>query len=52
MNAGKLVGDDVVVGIVGDALKNPACSKGFILDGFPRTGLERILPTKILQIVL
>ena len=38
MNAGKLVGDDVVVGIVGDALKNPACSKGFILDGFPRTG--------------
>lgn len=37
MNAGKLVGDDVVVGIVGDALKNPACAKGFILDGFPRT---------------
>ena len=40
MNAGKLVGDDVVVGIVGDALKNPACAKGFILDGFPRTGFE------------
>ena len=40
MNAGKLVGDDVVVGIVGDALKNPACAKGFILDGFPRTGCE------------
>lgn len=37
MNAGKLVGDDVVVGIVGDALKKPECSKGFILDGFPRT---------------
>ena len=37
MNAGKLVGDDVVVGIVGDALKKPECAKGFILDGFPRT---------------
>lgn len=37
MNAGKLVGDDVVVGIIKDALKSPECSKGFILDGFPRT---------------
>lgn len=37
MNAGKLVGDDVVVGIIKDALKSPECAKGFILDGFPRT---------------
>ncbi len=37
MEAGKLVGDDVVVGIISDALKAPACAKGFILDGFPRT---------------
>lgn len=37
MDAGKLVGDDVVVGIIKEALKAPECSKGFILDGFPRT---------------
>lgn len=37
MNAGKLVGDDVVVGIIKDAIKSPECAKGFILDGFPRT---------------
>jgi len=37
MDAGKLVSDDVVVGIVGEAIKKPECSKGFILDGFPRT---------------
>lgn len=37
MDAGKLVGDDVVVGIIKDALKAPECSHGFILDGFPRT---------------
>ena len=37
MDAGKLVGDDIVVGIVAEAIKKPDCSKGFILDGFPRT---------------
>lgn len=37
MDSGKLVGDDVVVGIISDAIKKPECSKGFILDGFPRT---------------
>lgn len=37
MDAGKLVGDDVVVGIIAEAIKAPDCSKGFILDGFPRT---------------
>ena len=37
MDAGKLVGDDVVVGIVSEAIQKPECSKGFILDGFPRT---------------
>jgi adenylate kinase len=37
MDAGKLVGDDVVVGIVAEAIKGPECRRGFILDGFPRT---------------
>lgn len=37
MDAGKLVGDDVVAGIIAEAIKNPECKKGFILDGFPRT---------------
>lgn len=37
MDSGKLVGDDVVAGIVAEAIRGPECSKGFILDGFPRT---------------
>ena len=34
---GELVSDDLVVGIIDDAMKKPSCQKGFILDGFPRT---------------
>lgn len=37
INDGKLVPDDVVVGIVKERLSQPDCEKGFILDGFPRT---------------
>lgn len=37
MDSGQLVGDDVVTGIISEALKSPECRKGFILDGFPRT---------------
>lgn len=40
MDKGELVTDDLVVGIIDDALKRPACSKGFILDGFPRTVVQ------------
>ena len=37
MDAGGLVGDDVVLEIVEDRLKQDDCKNGFILDGFPRT---------------
>ena len=37
MDAGGLVPDEVVIGIVRDRLKANDCGKGFILDGFPRT---------------
>jgi len=37
MDAGQLVPDDVVIGIIDDALKTKECANGFVLDGFPRT---------------
>ena len=37
IEAGKLVPDDVVIGIIKDRLAADDCSNGFILDGFPRT---------------
>ncbi len=37
MDAGKLVPDEVTIGIVRERLAKDDCKKGFILDGFPRT---------------
>jgi adenylate kinase len=37
MDAGKLVSDEIVIGIVADRIEEPDAKKGFILDGFPRT---------------
>ena len=37
IEAGKLVPDDVVIGIIKDRLAAEDCKGGFILDGFPRT---------------
>ncbi|MFH1811568.1 MAG: adenylate kinase [Pseudomonadota bacterium] len=37
MDAGKLVPDEVVIGIIDERTTKPDCSKGFMLDGFPRT---------------
>ncbi len=37
MDAGDLVPDEVVIGIIKDRLNEPDCKNGFILDGFPRT---------------
>ena len=37
MDAGNLVPDDVVLGIISERLTRPDAQEGFILDGFPRT---------------
>ncbi|MCH5315914.1 MAG: adenylate kinase [Eubacterium sp.] len=37
MDAGQLVPDEVVIGIIKDRLQKDDCKNGFILDGFPRT---------------
>jgi adenylate kinase len=37
MDAGGLVSDDLIIGLVKDRIKQPDCAKGFLFDGFPRT---------------
>ena len=37
MDAGQLVPDEVVIGIVASRLTQPDCKNGFLFDGFPRT---------------
>ena len=37
MDSGRLVPDEVVIGIIRDRLAQDDCKNGFILDGFPRT---------------
>jgi adenylate kinase len=37
MDAGELVPDSIVIGIVKERLAEPDCARGFLLDGFPRT---------------
>lgn len=40
IDAGKLVDDDLVVGIIKDNLGRADCRNGFVLDGFPRTKVQ------------
>jgi len=37
MDAGQLVPDDIVIGIIKEFLTSDACRRGFVLDGFPRS---------------
>ena len=37
MDAGGLVSDDIIMGLIKERLQQPDCAKGYLFDGFPRT---------------
>jgi adenylate kinase len=49
MDAGELVPDDVMLGIISDRLAEDDASNGFILDGFPRTEKQALDLEKLLE---
>ena len=40
MDAGQLVADEIMIGIIQERIKAPDCAKGYLLDGFPRTVVQ------------
>ncbi|MFD2205177.1 adenylate kinase [Kiloniella antarctica] len=55
MDAGQLVADELMIGIISDRVDQADCTNGFILDGFPRTvaqaeGLDVMLQEKGLKL--
>ena len=49
LTAGELVSDEIMIGIIKEVLTDPKCSKGFLLDGFPRTLAQAIAFDKLLK---
>jgi len=49
MDQGKLVPDSVVIGLVREKLADPASSRGFLLDGFPRTVAQAEALAKVMD---
>ena len=49
MEAGELVPDDVIIGLVAERLAQPAARKGFVLDGFPRTPAQAEALARLLE---
>jgi adenylate kinase len=42
MEAGQLVSDEIVIGIIDKRIEAPDCKSGFVLDGFPRTEKQAV----------
>ncbi|MFO1104067.1 MAG: adenylate kinase [Methylocystis sp.] len=49
MDAGRLVPDDVVIGLIDERLNSLDCANGFVLDGFPRTVAQAEALQKLLD---
>jgi len=49
MDSGRLVPDEVVIGIIKNRITKSDCSKGFILDGFPRNANQAIVLDSMLS---
>lgn len=42
MDEGQLVPDDLMIELISEAIKDPQCKSGFVLDGFPRTVVQAV----------
>ena len=49
MDAGQLVGDDIMIGLVKERLARPDAGIGFVLDGFPRTVAQAVALDAMLE---
>jgi adenylate kinase len=49
MDAGELVPDDIMIGLVAERLAQPDAKKGFVLDGFPRTAAQAAALGRLLE---
>lgn len=49
MEAGRLVSDEIVIGIIAKRIEAPDCKSGFVLDGFPRTEKQAVALDEMLS---